>query len=285
MLFSNIKPLCYLVDEYRTICPVLNEGPKHCAVYKLMYILDGECKVTCEGHEYILKKGDFFYMPPGVVYMTDVKNSLANVNIYFYFAVPSDAPIGNNWYDYLLFDRRSGTGQSKPTLEFEDYPMFSSVFAIQDNFGGEMLVLRMARESRSSLLMSANYNSALLECLLIDMIRAVGHKNRYCVITAESIIRYVNDNIESELSCADIAAKLGYHQNYLNSVIKSFCGVTLHAYIDNKKIERAMVLLEDTMLSVTDIAYRLGYSCASRFDKVFKRATGMSPSVFRKMNV
>lgn len=278
MLFSNVRPVCYYVDHYRTETPVMNAGPKHSAVYKLMYITQGSCHVKCAGNEYLLTKGSFFHTPPGVDYMTDIYDRLENVNIYFYYTEADDAPVGKDWSRYLLFDRSS---KVKPAFDFEDYPMFCGVFDLQDTFGGETLISGMLREHSRSMLMSENYTSALLSCLLIDIARAscVGRSRGG---TAETIISFINDNIETDMTCGQIAEKLGYHPNYLNAVIKSACGVSLHTYINNKKTERATGLLENTSLSVTEIAYRLGYPCTSQFDKVFKRATGLTPSAFRR---
>ena len=121
---------------------------------------------------------------------------------------------------------------------------------------GEALIAGILREHSRSLLMSGNYTSALLSCLLIDMAHA-SSVGRRCGGTAETVISFINDNIETDMTCRQIAKKLGYHQNHLNSVIKSACGVSLRAYINNKKTERATGLLENTSLSVTEIAYRL----------------------------
>lgn len=253
MLFSNVRPVCYYVDLYRTETPVMNAGPKRSEVYKLMYITRGSCYVKCAGNEYLLTKGSFFHTPPGVDYMTDIYDRLETVNIYFCYAEAEDAPVGKDWTRYLLFDRSSDV---KPALDFEDYPMFCGVFDLHDTFGGEALIAGMLREHSRSLLMSGNYTSALLSCLLIDMAHASSVGCR-CGGTAETVISFINDNIETDMTCRQIAKKLGYHQNHLNSVIKSACGVSLRAYINNKKTERATGLLENTSLSVTEIAYRL----------------------------
>lgn len=47
MLFSNVRPVCYYVDLYRTETPVMNAGPKRSEMYKLMYITRGSCHVKC----------------------------------------------------------------------------------------------------------------------------------------------------------------------------------------------------------------------------------------------
>lgn len=60
-------------------------------------------------------------------------------------------------------------------------------------------------------------------------------------------------------------------------------GMTLEKYIINQRIEKAKRLLVHTNITLTEIAYLLGFSSLQHFSGQFKDQTGLSPSYFQKL--
>ena len=58
-------------------------------------------------------------------------------------------------------------------------------------------------------------------------------------------------------------------------------GVPPHRYLLTRRIERAVALLRDTDLAVTDIAFRTGWSSLGTFGRIFRDITGESPGALR----
>lgn len=58
-------------------------------------------------------------------------------------------------------------------------------------------------------------------------------------------------------------------------------GETPHRYLQRRRIERAMTLLRDHDLSVTEVALAVGYDSLGTFSRTFRRVTGRTPSDFR----
>lgn len=58
-------------------------------------------------------------------------------------------------------------------------------------------------------------------------------------------------------------------------------GVPPHRYLLTRRIERAMALLRDTDLSVTDIAFETGWNSLGTFGRIFRDVAGQSPGAFR----
>lgn len=83
-------------------------------------------------------------------------------------------------------------------------------------------------------------------------------------------------------SVEHIANKLKFSSNYLSSMLKSLTGMSTQQHIHNKLIEKAKEQLSTTQLSVSEIAYNLGFEYPASFNKLFKNKTEMSPSEFRK---
>ena len=75
--------------------------------------------------------------------------------------------------------------------------------------------------------------------------------------------------------------KLGY--NYLSNLFASIEGTTIGQFVIKQKIERAKELLYYNELTLSEISYKLGYSSLAHLSAQFKKVTGMTPSVFKKL--
>jgi AraC-like DNA-binding protein len=100
----------------------------------------------------------------------------------------------------------------------------------------------------------------------------------------EILTAYFNsDNlIESGLpTVQNISEKLNVSTNYLSSLLKVLTGQSTQHHIHNKLIEKAKERLSTTELSISEIAYELGFEHSQSFSKLFKNKTNYSPSDFR----
>ena len=79
-----------------------------------------------------------------------------------------------------------------------------------------------------------------------------------------------------------VADSLNLSPNYLSGVLKSLSGQSTQQHIHNKLIEKAKEELSSSTLSVSQVAYKLGFEHPSSFTKLFKSKTEMSPVEFRK---
>lgn len=79
----------------------------------------------------------------------------------------------------------------------------------------------------------------------------------------------------------DISDKLNVSPNYLSGLLKTLTGQSTQQHIHNKLIEKAKEKLSTTELSVSEIAYALGFEHPQSFSKLFKNKTQISPLEFR----
>jgi AraC-like DNA-binding protein len=79
-----------------------------------------------------------------------------------------------------------------------------------------------------------------------------------------------------------IAENLHVSPNYLSSLLKALTGQTTQQHIHNKLIEKAKEKISTTDLSMSEIAYELGFEHLQSFSKLFKRETKLSPLEFRQ---
>jgi AraC family transcriptional regulator, transcriptional activator of pobA len=78
-----------------------------------------------------------------------------------------------------------------------------------------------------------------------------------------------------------IAETLNISPNYLSNMLKALTGQTTQQHIHNRLIEKAKERLSVTDLSVSEIAYELGFEHPQSFSKLFKTKTNYSPLEFR----
>lgn len=83
------------------------------------------------------------------------------------------------------------------------------------------------------------------------------------------------------LSVHQVAENLNLSADYLSSMLKSLIGQTTQQYIHQKLIEKAKTILSTTTLSVSEIAYELGFEHPQSFSKLFKTKTKQTPMEFR----
>ena len=78
-----------------------------------------------------------------------------------------------------------------------------------------------------------------------------------------------------------ISEKLNISPNYLSDMLRLLTGQSTQQHIHNKLIEKAKEFLATSHLSVSEIAYQLGFEHPQSFNKLFKSKTNISPLEFR----
>ncbi len=83
------------------------------------------------------------------------------------------------------------------------------------------------------------------------------------------------------LSVQFIADELNISPKYLSTLLKTLTGQNTQQHIHNKLIKVAKEKLSTTNLSVSEIAYEIGFEHSQSFSKLFKSKTSQSPLEFR----
>lgn len=102
--------------------------------------------------------------------------------------------------------------------------------------------------------------------------------------TVIELVHYRN-NLSKLKNSAYISNKLHYNYTYLANLFCKSTGDTLEHYIIAHKIERAKELLAYNELSLSEISYQLNYSSVAHLSAQFKKITGFTPSLFKKLKV
>ena len=92
---------------------------------------------------------------------------------------------------------------------------------------------------------------------------------------------YFNSDVHGLLTVQYIADKMNLSPNYLSDLLRVHTGQSTQQHIHEKLIGKAKERLSTTSLSVSEIAYALGFEHAQSFSTLFKKKTNLSPLEFR----
>jgi len=99
--------------------------------------------------------------------------------------------------------------------------------------------------------------------------------------TVTSVAAYLSRNISQPLTLNEVARYHNLSAPHLSQLFHQFYGVTPTAYRLKKRIEHASALLQDSRLSIKEIAAASGFADVAHFGKEFKRRTGQTPGAVR----
>lgn len=100
-------------------------------------------------------------------------------------------------------------------------------------------------------------------------------------------VRKACDYVEENLHCSDLGLQkvseyVGLSASYFSQIFKAETQKGLNAYIVERRMERAKVLLRTTKMKNAEIARCLGFTSSSYFSQVFKKQEGISAGEFRR---
>lgn len=118
---------------------------------------------------------------------------------------------------------------------------------------------------------------------------------KYCVMvqhnsttgyspTMQRVINHITQHLlEPELTLQGTAQSLSLNKSYLSTIVKKETSKTFTEFVNTKRLEQAIFLLNSTDLPIQDIASSCGVPDVTYFARIFKHEKGMTPSQYRKM--
>jgi AraC-like DNA-binding protein len=114
-----------------------------------------------------------------------------------------------------------------------------------------------------------NRNANIIERIKILIINSIHH---------QSIESFSDINLRKE-----IISETGLSYQYVSSLFSSTEGITIEKFIISQKIEKVKELLVYDELTLSEIAYKLGYSSVQHLSNQFKKITGLTPTYFKRL--
>jgi len=118
---------------------------------------------------------------------------------------------------------------------------------------------------------------ALLWCDVINPESRLSHLEP----RVEKVIHFLSENLATPLQLDDLAKAAGISRPQLVRLFRAQTGLSPMRYLENRRLERALELLEHTSLPIEAIAETVGYPNPFHFSTRFRRRFGQSPRAYR----
>ena len=157
------------------------------------------------------------------------------------------------------------------------------ISSVSEKYGILKQDLTSAYESLKSVTPEREYVDTLIKPLC-DMLELEYLKNKVKneETLTDKIIRYLKQNHTRNINSEEISSVFGCSRSKWSREFNKAVGMSLREYINKLRVEDAKTLLLNSRLSVTEIAYSVGFSDSNYFTNIFKKYTGLSPMSFRK---
>lgn len=255
-----------------------NPEPMHIHDFiELIYVRSGEAEECVDGVSYRVRRGDMVFINYGSTHSFTPCGEYAYINICFSPEVVGDAIVtAENAFSLLSLtafnEMRSESGGG--VISF---------------FGGER---REVEEILSAMLheyrdkptawgtVTENYLNILITKMLRKTQRGIDHEEMDGMW--RSLSEYIDQNLSAELTLSALAQKCFYNPSYFSRVFKEKFRMSPVEYITRKRLDRAVMLLCESELSVDEISERAGFSDRRTFYHAFSKYIGGSPSAYRR---
>ena len=229
---------------------------------------------------YNITKGDIFFFRPNEAHcITDIeKDSMQLLNLHI-------AP----YYLYTNFQNALNTNYIK--ILASSFPLVSNkindTLSLEHVENVKNLILKIKDEFEQK---SSDYSTLVnnyISAILITFSRAyknfnISQKEKQSYQKLLSIVKYIDNNYKENITLDLLAQNVAYSRCYLSSIFKKCMGMSIWDYILIKRIEESLTLIKTTDKNILDIALDCGFNNTVNFNKIFKKYTNVSPSVFRK---
>lgn len=278
---APLHPLIALVDYNNVSIDMFPKGQKvSLDFYKISF------KPTFKGHikygqgYYDFEEGGLaFLKPKQIVFPPEAIESYQGIALYFHPDFIRNYPLGKTINQYGFFSYDVSEALFLSAKEKEIIANLFSTIATElenniDHFSQDVLV------SQIELLL--NYSNRFYNRQFLTR-KAVNHD---IITSLDNLLdRYFEEEntLKNGLpSVKYVSTELQLSQRYLSDMLSTLTGLSTQQYIQNAIIDKAKEKLSSTDLSVSEIAYELGFEHSQSFSKLFKAKTNLSPLEFRQ---
>lgn len=278
---APLHPLIALVNYDEAILTTFEKNQKICIdFYKISFKTNFKGRVKYGQAYYDFEEGGLaFLKPKQIVTSSENKDSYEGYALYFHSDFIRSYPLGNSIIQYGFFSYAVSEGLFLSAKEKMIIRNLFNTIAIElenniDHFSQDVLV------SQIELLLNYSnrfYNRQFITRKTIhhDIIPALDH------LLDEYFIRDIS--LENGLPSVEyVSTNLNLSPRYLSDLLSSITGENTQQYIQNRLIEYSKNLLSSSSLSVSEIAFKLGFEHPQSFSKLFKTKTNQSPLKFRE---
>lgn len=235
----------------------------------------GHLGLNEDGVEYMINEGQYFIMEPDL-YHFGISPPKKKSIVHFIHFMPDD-----NW-KILSVDKKKSFDLIDDGLGIYQ-PIFNIYIPKRGNVSPELM-------QRIKNLTSEDHKRSYIKTqqLFLDILDFIIGNTPITdseLIKKKLILPYIQKHfLDSDFSINYVSKEFGYSRQYLSRLIKKECGNSFSEIVIGLKVEYAKRQLAVGYISISEIAFDLGYNDVSAFSHMFIKKTGISPNSYKKIN-
>lgn len=239
-------------------------GPGLRDCYIIHYVHEGRGRFRINDRTYELTAGHGFLIPPEIL---------------VYYEADTQCPWIYSWIGFRGLHAKSLLQRANLSLANPVFQSRSNVFeAFYNNLdrarserGGDVLIQSIIYRIMAELIACSPSDSSVEK-------KISNPKEVY----VRKAIEWIESSYSQKISVMDIARSVGLDRTYLSGLFKAQFGVSLQTFLLEYRMNRAVELLRNPDLTVSDVSRSVGYTDPFLFSKMFKKVTGQSPRASRQ---
>ena len=252
--------------------------------HRLFYIIDGNGTIKISNTEYKLNPGNAILFQSGTEYIWNTQHvDIISINFDY---TPDFSHITSPFHP--VHAKRFNKTSILENIVFEDAEILNNPIYIENATFVEQLLRSMSavyhfKEKFAAELLST-YMKTIITALVYDAYKDT-NSNTDSADIVRKIINYIQINYDKNITNTHIAENFHFNHSYANRIFKQGTGCSIHKFLIDYRINVAKELLRSQSSTVYSIARDVGFSDPHHFVKYFKKATGKTPTEYRKGNI
>jgi AraC-like DNA-binding protein/mannose-6-phosphate isomerase-like protein (cupin superfamily) len=249
--------------------------------FEAFYVYEGTCVHEVGGESKTMHLGDFCLIPPGVSHKISVQNQSIVIVMILSSQVIENTFRNPTFYkdnllsDFFLRNMRFSSGNDNLTFHTGNDQELRNILI-------QMMLESINKYREYDAVLSA-YFSLFFAKLIRHYERTIdrpGTGSRKATMAME-ITSYIQEN-HTDLTLHALAERYHYTPEYTSRFIRETTGKTFSEILTDARMKHAASLLKSTNLTVTEVAYQVGYENPENFIRTFRRRYQKTPTGYRK---
>lgn len=248
--------------------------------FRIYYVIDGNAAIQFEGKTYHLERNNIYVIPAFALHSTFCSEHFAHYYIHLYDDCPQndslfaeyDIPvcIEGNEYTKRHFKR---IVELNPGLSLAE----SNPMTYDNNEGLQQSILHNRQRSFRTQLETRS----IIYLIILELLKHSHKREIKQDVRITKVLEYIASNPSVNYTSAELASIACLSTEHFIRLFRKTVNYTPIQYVNNKRMERAQVLLAASNVSVNQIASEVGFHDVSYFVKSFKKLTGMTPTQYK----
>lgn len=228
---------------------------------EIVFLTGGSCRVTNDGESFLLEAGDVFFSFPDQIHGYEGSRSTSG---YLLILPVSDwlQAYQNTLTAYLPV---------RPWLKKGQWEQTQLLQLVRQAHEDSNAVSRKVMQGYFQVIVGK-----LLDIMELEKRQTEAGDGIW------SVLSYIQSHYQEPLTRSTIAQAVGYHESYISHFFSENLKMNLGKYIQSLRIEDALRLLEQTELSVAQIAAQTGFGSIRSFNRAFQNSMNTTPVMYRR---